>query len=581
MRLLISFLLAYPWQTGIMVGALLLASLAEGLSIFTLLPLLSTAIGESPGEDEQDGLALAITEALNSIGLTPTLGVLIMLMLIGSLIKSGMLLLAERQMGYTSAAIITDLRLTFLRAILVTRWTYFLHQPAGRLVNAISSEAQRAALSYVHGTTLLASLIQATFYIVGALIVSWKATSAALAAGLVIMALSGFLVRLAKRAGKRQTKLLNALLGRLTDTLHSVKPLKAMARENSADSVLRAETSRINQALRQQAFGKAALQAFQDPLIALFIAGGIYLSLVHWQMSFPSVVVLFVLLTKVLNSLGKLQRFYQKMVINESAYWALTDKIREAEQAAEDLRDGGPAATLGKGIELRGVSFGYTGTPVLRDLSMRIEAGSLTTLTGPSGSGKTTVVDLIIGLHEQQDGDILIDGRSLSRLDLRQWRQRIGYVPQEHLLLHDTILHNVTLGDPQLTEADVENALRAAGAWEFVERLPEGMGTMVGERGARLSGGQRQRIMIARALVHRPWLLVLDEATSALDPQNEAAICETVGHLRGRLTVLAISHQTALVEAADRVYRIEDGVASLVRSRPDRGSAAEAVAVPG
>jgi ATP-binding cassette subfamily C protein len=187
-------------------------------------------------------------------------------------------------------------------------------------------------------------------------------------------------------------------------------------------------------------------------------------------------------------------------------------------------------------------------------------------LVGPSGAGKTTIIDLLTGLLQPQSGAILIDGTSLQELDTRAWRQMIGYVPQETVLLHDSILHNVTLGDPALGEADAERALKEAGAWEFIARLPEGMNSTVGERGGKLSGGQRQRIMIARALVHRPGLLILDEATSSLDPDSEAAICHTLEQLRGELTILAISHQTALVRAADHVYRLENGKARAVEN---------------
>jgi ATP-binding cassette subfamily C protein len=151
---------------------------------------------------------------------------------------------------------------------------------------------------------------------------------------------------------------------------------------------------------------------------------------------------------------------------------------------------------------------------------------------------------------------------------MTSWRRMIGYVPQENLLLHDTILHNVTLGDEQIKIEDVEDALRAAGAWDFVSRMPEGVLSVAGERGGRLSGGQRQRIMIARALVHRPRLLILDEATSALDPVSEASICRTLSILKREITILAVSHQTALAQIADKTFRLEKGALKEVATPP-------------
>ena len=180
-------------------------------------------------------------------------------------------------------------------------------------------------------------------------------------------------------------------------------------------------------------------------------------------------------------------------------------------------------------------------------------------VSGLHGTGKTTVVDLLIGLIRPDAGRITLDGTPLDSMDIKQWRRSIGYVPQETLLLHESIAHNVSLGDSELSQADIEHALRAAGAWDFVSALPEGMHSNVGERGGRLSGGQRQRIVIARALVRRPQLLILDEATSALDAESAEAVRQTLERLRGSLTILTITHESSLVDIADRVYRLESG----------------------
>jgi ATP-binding cassette subfamily C protein len=252
----------------------------------------------------------------------------------------------------------------------------------------------------------------------------------------------------------------------------------------------------------------------------------------------------------------------------ESAFWSLQAVIEDA-SGARETNPGGAAPRLEKSVSMNNVSFAYGDLLVLSKASLSVPAGSFTAIIGPSGAGKTTIADLMIGLLRPQQGEILIDNVPLEEVDLRQWRGMIGYVPQESFLLHETVLWNVTLGDPEVNEADAEAALRAAGAWEFVAELPQQIHSSVAERGMALSGGQRQRIAIARALARRPKLLILDEVTSALDPHTEAAICQTLQGLRGQLTILAISHQPAVVEAADRIYRLQNGEPIVVRDGRD------------
>jgi ATP-binding cassette subfamily C protein len=207
---------------------------------------------------------------------------------------------------------------------------------------------------------------------------------------------------------------------------------------------------------------------------------------------------------------------------------------------------------------------------VLDGASLVIPAGRITALHGPSGSGKTTLVDLVAGLVHPESGAVLVDGVPLPELDLAAWRRRIGYVPQEMFLLHESIAVNVSMGDPEVSREQVERALREAAAWEFVSGLPEGADSPVGERGSLLSGGQRQLVAIARALARRPWLLILDEATASLDAASEAALWARMESLRGTTTVLAISHQPGVLEVADRIYHVAD--ARVVESPSRRGS---------
>lgn len=570
MRVIVTFARDYPWQSVTVLVTLLLAGIVEGVSLTALLPVLSASIQHGPVGGVASDLGMGhegpgemVLQGLRHLGITPSIGVLLVVIVLGALLRSGLVLLARRHVGYTVAQVGTELRIKLLKALLAARWEFYLRQPVGTLANAMAWETTRAAGAYLAAATGAVMLIQLVVYTWVAMLVSWKATLVYLAAGAVLLVVVRGLVRIARRAGKKQTRLMKALIGQLVDTLQSVKPLKAMAREGLADTVLAAETQKFNRELRREVLSKEALKAAQSSILAVLMAAGVYVGIVHMGLPTATVLVLIVLLMKVLANLGKVQKQYQELVVLESAYWSLLDTIHTAERQAERGR-GGRRPELRRGITLEHVGFAYGETRVLRDLSLSIPVGTLCALIGESGTGKTTIVDLLIGLLQPSSGRILIDDVPLSDCDLYSWRRMIGYVPQENLLLHDTVLHNITLGDRELTEADGVRALKAAGAWDFVAPLPEGIHTVVGERGGTLSGGQRQRIMLARALAHRPKLLILDEATSALDPDSEAAVCRTLRGLRGELTILAVSHRPAIVEAADRVYRLGDGRAQAV-----------------
>jgi len=401
-------------------------------------------------------------------------------------------------------------------------------------------------------------VIEAGVYTALAFMVSWKATLISLGGGVFIIVVLRRLIRKNRRAGAKQTVHMQSLIAQMTDVLISIKPLKAMAREKQSDAVLSDTTRRLNRALQKQVLSKAALGSFQEPLTIVFLVLCLYIALMYWNLSLTAIMAMVFFIGKILKQVEKIQKEYVNLVEYDSAYWSLLAKIDGARKAREEFA-GTQIPSLSKAIRVDSVSFAYAGRPVLKNVSIELPAGSFSALLGASGSGKTTLADLVTGLLRPQKGDIWIDNAPLSQIDIGRWRQMIGYVPQENLLMHDTVFKNITLGENTIGEPEVEDALRAAGAWDFVQRMPQGIHSVVGERGSMISGGQRQRIAIARALVKRPKLLILDEATTALDPKTEREICLTLQQLKGGITILAISHQSMVVECADWAYQLKEG----------------------
>jgi ATP-binding cassette, subfamily C, bacterial len=550
------FLRAYPRRSALIVLLLFLSGLAEGIGVVTLLPLLELAVDSGNGES---GLLSHVRAALAYVGLEPSLGVLLSIIVGGMALKGCFLWLAKREVGYTVARVATDLRLSLIRALLGARWGYFVTQPIGHVSNAIGSEAHRASQAYSAVCNVLSAAVQALIYVVIAVMISPLVAVFAMLGGALIAFLMTSLVQLSRRAGKHQTRLMKSLSGRLTDALQGIKPIKAMGQERQFQPLFEAETREINEAQRRQVIAAGTLHAFQEPLLVVFLAFGLFAALTWGNQSFSALLVMAFLFHRLVSRVQSVQTNYQAMATSESAFWSLRHAVDQAVAERETSTGKRPPPGLDEDLVLEGVNFGYGSKEVLRDVHLRIPAGKFVAIYGKSGVGKTTIVDLVVGLFRPWSGEVLVDGVPLGEINVRAWRAMIGYVPQEMLLFHDSIRRNVTLGDESIPDETVEEALREAGAWDFIASLPDGMESTIGERGTMLSGGQRQRIAIARALVRRPRLLVLDEVTTSLDPHTEAAICDTLRQLSGQVTIVAISHQRALMEAADLAYRVEHG----------------------
>jgi ATP-binding cassette, subfamily C, bacterial len=538
------------WQFALPLG-LVLAGIAEGIGLTFLLPL---TIALSMSEREHSPAMHAALKALAWLSPSPSLVVLLGLMVLIIIAKALLLLFVMGRVGIIVAEVAAQFRSRLVEALLTAQWRYFTRQPAGRLANTIGGEADRAASVFLYGAQLAADVTQAFIFLSFAAFISLLLTAAAIIVGVLTVVALYMLIRFAHAAGHRQTELLGALTQRLVDGLISLKPLSASDRKHLLRPFFVREIIELRRSTSELMFAQQAATALQEPILVFSVA--IVLSLAagfgHFNMPVETLLALGLLLYRTAGRITAVQRSYVRVVMTGSALTVMEEMIDNA-TAAREVRTGTRDVKLKKEIRLEGIWFSHEGTLVIRDFSATIAAGKLTTIIGPSGAGKTTFVDLLAGLHVPDAGEIMIDGVPLNKVDLSAWRRRIGYVPQDVVLFNDTLFENIRLYDETILAPQVAAAVDAAGLFEFAASLPKGLETSVGERGALLSGGQRQRVALARALVHDPSLVILDEATTALDVDTEAEIVRRLLSLPKPLTIIAISHQPALINAASAV----------------------------
>lgn len=283
-----------------------------------------------------------------------------------------------------------------------------------------------------------------------------------------------------------------------------------------------------------------------------------WLSFSWLHIPLPTLLALLLLFSRLLPRISSLQQTYLRVANILPIFEQVQTMTQEFETHQEVMN---PAARLSwsRHITLSDISYTYEHKQALKELSFQFKHNTSTAIVGPSGAGKTTLADILLGLLIPQSGSVLIDDVELTGEQLYAWRNQVSYVPQEVHLFNGSITDNLLWATPQVSEDDLWTALSMAAAEGFVRSLPQGIDTIVGDRGIKLSGGERQRLALARALLRHPSVLILDEATSALDTQNEDLIYQTLKNLHGKLTIIIISHRFSTIQNADQVLVLDQG----------------------
>jgi ATP-binding cassette subfamily C protein len=398
-------------------------------------------------------------------------------------------------------------------------------------------------------------------YLALAVRVSALATVVAAACGGVLMVAMRGYSRAARAAGEGLSLANREMTGAANEHLQSMKVVKSYGAEERNVALFDAA------AAHAAAVHLRAARLYGDSR-ALFTVGSVaLLSLVTWvsvaALNLPGTVTLLLafIFFRLVPRLQNLQQIHQMLLHDLPAYENVTGRIAALHAERERLAPGGGPRPLEREIRFEGVSFVYPTLtrPAVDAVDLVIPARRTTAVVGPSGSGKSTIADLVMGLVRPSAGRVVVDGRELDEEWLRGWREGIGYVAQDTVLFHDSVRENLRWARPEATDAELWEALRASAADGFVQALPDGIGTVIGDRGVRLSGGERQRLALARALLRRPSLLILDEATSALDTENERRIRDAIAALHGRVTILLITHRLSSVRDADAIHVMEGG----------------------
>ena len=482
-------------------------------------------------------------------------------------------------LGVAAQRAITEMRKKVQTHIERLPVSYFDSTQSGQLISRIMSDAE--GIRNLVGTGLgqiLGSVVTATIAIGVLFYINWTLT---LATMIVLLTFGGSLMYAFKvlRPIFRERNVINAeVTGRLGESLGGIRIVKAYTAEKREELSFARGAHKLFRNVAKTVTGVSAISSFSSVIIGavavvMIVIGGNAVQAGTMTLGDLLMYISFTFLLAMpvieLTSIGT--------QITEAL--AGLDRIREVmEMTTEDEEDKHrqPLPTVNGTIDFEDVWFEYeTDVPVLRGVSFHAEAGATTALVGSSGSGKSTILSLALNFIQPTKGRVLVDGRDLQSVRLRDYRRQLGVVLQDNFLFDGSIIGNIRFANPEASFEKIREVCRIANADEFIEKFPDGYDTIVGERGVKLSGGQRQRIAIARALLADPRILILDEATSSLDSESEALIQEGLRHLRAGRTTFVIAHRLSTIRSADQILVVESGQVI------ERGSHDELIALGG
>ncbi|MEO5344248.1 MAG: ABC transporter ATP-binding protein/permease [Gammaproteobacteria bacterium SHHR-1] len=551
----------------------LVAALAEGVGILMLLPLLQ-GLGENGlaqvsatplDENDGSGIGLWLNELLASLGLADsTLAVL--LIITAAFIAKGLItFLALGYNAYLRGRLLRELKGQLFDHYSRMSYAYYASRDTGHFINLINAQINLMLAAFEALGHLSAKLINTLIYLALAFLVAWRFGLMALLLGLVLLMLfrwlNGYVRQLSRQTAQESGRLAKYLI----QTLHAFKYLRATGQIPKFKHGITASISRLTGYEMRRGIADAFTRAISEPIAVVFIMLIVMAQLLYFEQPLVPILVSIVLFYRAINSILGIQHSWQSTLDHIGSLELLHSEFTQLKQHQE--ADGEHRlAPFSQGIRLQNLHFGYSPelSPVLKDISLDIPAQSSIALVGESGAGKSTLVDLLSLTLQPSSGELLIDGVNAAQINRASWRQQIGYVSQETVVFDDSIANNICLWqgdpeqDPQLM-AQIEQAARQAHIAHFINTLPEGYHSPVGDRGLRLSGGQRQRLFIARELFRQPRLLILDEATSALDSESEQAIQQSIDALKGKTTLVIIAHRLSTIRDVDRVYVFDQG----------------------
>jgi len=554
---ILEILKKYPRLLLSNVAAAVGMSLLAVLSVCSLTPIIDTFI--YPDGKGQSPLTLKVIGIFKAVGI-PTTTLFMVVVFVSLVILTAILqVLGNSLVLRTKYALSKDMMVGTIQDFFNAKWLFFSSNEQGKIYNTLNRELSSVGDGFIAIGTIFSNLVQLAIILAVPLYISWKITLLCIASGGIVSLFFVYLSKSSYHLGKRTTETANVLSSLVYENISGAKLVLGHGNADLAlDKINKAYNTHLECSVRSQLLTYSISTSYRPVGVMIILV--VLLTSHSFAVPVSEVAILLLALLQVIILFGSIvaqKSAISNIVPGYEQIQMLRKRARDMKQLSGQLE----FKTLKNELVLEHIAFSYpTGSKVLSDVNIQISKGKTIAFVGKSGAGKSTLIDILMGFHDPQAGRVLVDGIALEQYDVISYRKRLGYVPQESMLFNMSIRDNLLWAVPDASDADIKEACRMAYADEFINLMPQGYDTVVGDRGVRLSGGQIQRMSLARAFLRKPEIFFLDEATSSLDSHSEILIQKAIEAIAGHTTVVVVAHRLATVKRADTIYVLDKGI---------------------
>lgn len=541
------------------ISASIVVGLMDGLGISMFFPLIKLANNKTLDQSEMENFKFLI-DLISNLGIEFNFNIVLFFIVFFFFLKGIMKYLNLNYRVVLQKKLMEKLRLSSLMLFGNIRYDYFVKSDIGQIQNTMTGEVDRIQKAYVNYFFAIEQLILITVYLCFAFITDFKFSFFIVLSGVFTNLLFKKIYYHTKVESIKLTNENNIYQGGILQLTSNFKYLKATGSITKVLDRISEKIRDIENVRRKIGFLNSISESAREPILIIVLVVVLFIQITINRGNLESILISLLFFYRAMASITTMQNSWNRFLSVSGSLANIKNWHTKLEQNKEETKGSGRFLFIGK-LSLRNIQFSIENRQILENINIIIKKNTTTALIGKSGSGKTTIVNLITSLIEPTDGRILVDNEEVNKLNKFKYRSKIGYITQDPAVFNDSLYNNITLWAPRTNSNEIKciEAIKMANLEDFVSDRNDNLDVIISNNGNNLSGGQRQRIAIAREIFKEVEILVLDEATSALDKETEKIIQLNLEKLKGKITIIIITHNLAMLKNADNIILLENG----------------------